>query len=789
MEIQDFTLEEAQDLVLSKMTDEWANLFCPEELAADFHKGRFSYFSIFEGLFERGLVEKKCVWLGTKNFTHKDCVEESFLNPEAKAYQGYKYMYRKSNTGDAKPDVLFLDLETYCETPIKNGTHAYSENAEVMIFAWALGDGPVHVEDLTNSEMSNDLRDLLNDQSVKLIAHNSGFDRTVLRHAFPQFDLKIERWEDTMVQALSHSLPGALGTLCEIFNIDQDKAKDKAGKQLIQLFCKPRPATSKVRRATSETHPAEWAHFVEYAKNDILAMRELYKKIPKWNYRNSELALWHLDQTINDRGVCIDLDLVHAAIDAVEKAQKVLAKQTQEMTNGEVEAATQRDAMLKHILNAHGVSLPDMQKSTLERRLNDDSLPVAVRELLAVRLQASTTSTAKYKALALGTNSDGRLRGTLQFNGASRTGRWAGRTFQPQNLPRPALKQSVIDQGIEVLKAGCADIFYDNVMELTSSAIRGCIQAPQGKKLVVADLSNIEGRALAWLAGEEWKNQAFRDFDAGNGHDLYKLAYAKSFGVSPESVDKEQRQVGKVQELALGYEGGVGAFLTFAAAYGLDLDAMAEQAIANIDQAVMNEAIRAWEWHKKERRNTFGLKRDTWLVCDSFKRSWRYAHPNISAWWSELKEAATNALLNPDRAVKCRTVAFIKKNSWLLIKLPSDRFLCYPGARLEDDGRISYMGNNQYTRKWERLYTYGGKFAENITQAFARDVLGHNMPIIESANYEIVLSVHDEVITEAPDSTEFNHEHLSKLLATNPEWASDLPLAAAGFESYRYKKD
>lgn len=684
---------------------------------------------------------------------------------------------------------LFLDLETYSETPIKNGTHAYAENAEVMIFAWALNDGEVNVEDLTAAPMSKELVALLQNPSVKLIAHNSGFDRTVLRHAMPQFDLKIERWEDTMVQALSHSLPGSLDSLCEIFGLETDVAKDKAGKQLIQLFCKPRPKTSKDRRATRETHPEKWAEFLAYAKNDILAMRELHKKMPKWNYRNSELALWHLDQKINDRGVCIDLDLVQSAIEAVDKAQVELAKQTREMTYGEVEAATQRDAMLKHILSAHNVSLPDMQKSTLERRLKDDSLPIAVRELIAIRLQASTTSTAKYKALSLGTNTDGRLRGTLQFNGASRTGRWAGRLFQPQNLPRPALKQSVIDEGIEVLKLGCADLFYENVMELTSSAIRGCIQAPKGKKLVITDLSNIEGRGLAWLAGEEWKNQAFRDFDNGTGHDLYKLSYAKSFGVSPEDVDKEQRQVGKVQELALGYEGGVGAFLTFASAYGLDLDAMAELAFNSIDRSVMNEAIRAWEWHKKERRNTFGLKKNTWLVCDSFKRSWRYAHPNISAWWSELKVTAIKAINSPGVAFPCRKVVMLKKGSWLLIKLPSGRFLCYPSARAEIDGRISYMGNNQYTRKWERLYTYGGKLAENITQAFSRDVLAHNMPTIESEGYEIVLTVHDEVITEASDLPEFNHEHLSKLLAANPEWASDLPLAAAGFESYRYKKD
>ncbi len=689
-------------------------------------------------------------------------------------------------------DILWLDLETYCEVPIKNGTHAYAEQVEITVFAWALNDGPVHVEDVASNPLSNELCKLLNDPNVKLIAHNSHFDRTVLRHALPKMGLDIvlpiERWEDTMVQALSHSLPGSLDALCEIFKIDQDKAKDKAGKQLIQLFCKPRPANQKLRRATGETHPLEWARFLDYAKNDILAMRELHKKIPKWNYRGAELALWHLDQKINDRGVCIDLDLVASAIEAVDKAQKGLAKRTVALTDGEVQAATQRDAMLKHILEAHGVSLPDMQKSTLERRINDETLPLAVRELLAIRLQASTTSTAKYTALAKGVSSDGRLRGTLQFNGASRTGRWAGRLFQPQNLPRPTLKQDVIDEGIETLKIGCADMFYENVMELTSSAIRGCICAPEGKKLVVADLSNIEGRALAWLAGETWKLKAFYDFDAGKGHDLYKLAYAKSFGVSPEDVDKEQRQVGKVQELALGYEGGVGAFLTFAAAYGLDLDDMAAQAFDSIDPSIMNEAIRAWEWHKKEKRTTFGLKKNTWLVCDSFKRSWRYAHPNISAWWNELRVAAINAINNPDKPFPCRKVIFIKKGSWLYIKLPSGRFLCYPGAKA-DDNRISYMGNNQYTRKWERLYTYGGKFAENITQAVARDVLGHNMPLIDSSGYEIGLSVHDEVITEADDVPEYNHEHLSSLLATNPEWALDLPLAAAGFESYRYKKD
>jgi len=683
--------------------------------------------------------------------------------------------------------TLWLDLETYCETPITNGTHAYAAGAEIMLFAWAIDNGPVQVWDkTTGSEMPAKLYAALTDPAVIIYAHNSHFDRTVLNH-FWRTDLR--RWRDTMVKALAHSLPGALGDLCDILKVSQDKAKDKAGRQLIQLFCKPRPATSKVRRATRETHPAEWAKFVEYAGLDIEAMREVDKKLPAWNYQGDELALWHLDQTINDRGVLMDVELVHAAIRAVERAQKVLAARTSDITLGVVQAATQRDALLRHLVAAYGVELPDMQQSTLERRIADPDLPAELRELLAIRLQASTTSTAKYKTLVKGVSSDGRLRGTLQFNGASRTGRWAGRLFQPQNLPRPVLKQAAIDQGIEALKSDCEDLLFGNVMELTSSAIRGCIVAPKGKKLVVADLSNIEGRVLAWLAGEEWKLQAFRDFDAGHGHDLYKLAYAKSFGIKPEDVTKDNRQVGKVQELALGYEGGVGAFLTFAAAYNIDLEAMGEQAISAIPQPILNEANSALAWTKLNKRPTFGLSDRAWLVCDSFKRAWRYGHPAISSLWKELEQAAVLAVSRPGVTTTCRMLKLRRDGAWLRIRLPSGRFLCYPSPQVDEAGKLSYMGINQYSRKWSRLKTYGGKLAENVTQAASRDVLAANMPGIEAAGYQIVLSVHDENLTEADDRDEFNAGHLAGLMATNPTWAEGLPLAAAGFEAYRYRKD
>lgn len=691
--------------------------------------------------------------------------------------------------------TLYLDLETYCETPIKHGVHAYAEKAEVIILAWAIDDAPVVVWDLVNTPNPQreslphyaDFQKAWFDKNTQICAHNSGFDRTVLRQQTKTTPVA-SRWRDTMVKAYAHSLPGALGELCDVFKIPTDKAKDKEGRALVLLFCKPRPATSKEHRATRETHPAEWAKFLEYASLDVEAMRAIDKKLPSWNYRGDELALWHLDQAINDRGVCVDTNLAQSAIRGVDRAQKILASRTRELTNEEVQKATQRTLMLQHILKEYGVDLPDLQKSTLERRINDNNLPWALRELLSIRLEASTTSTSKYKTLINGASSDGRLRGTLQFNGASRTGRWAGRLFQPQNLPRPTHDQETIELGIESLKADCDDLIFDNVMAITSSAIRGCIVAPEGKKLVVSDLSNIEGRVQAWLAGEDWKLAAFRAFDAGTGHDLYKLAYAKSFGIKPEAVSKEQRQVGKVQELALGYEGGVGAFLTFALAYNLDLDDMAEQAFDAVPSHIMAEARQTYAWFKLKKRSTFGLAERTWLVCESFKRSWREAHSNIADMWRELDEAVRLAIARPNIPFTCRTLVVQRDGSWLRIRLPSGRFLCYPSPRIED-GKITYMGANQNSRKWSRISTYGGKLFENVCQAVARDVMTSNMPKIEAAGYQIVLTVHDEIICEAPDTPEFNPEHLSTLLSTQPSWALDMPLAAGGFESLRYKKD
>ncbi|OXJ05623.1 DNA polymerase I [Burkholderia sp. AU33647] len=681
-----------------------------------------------------------------------------------------------------------------------------------MIWTWAVDDGPVGTWDVTTGAPMPAELDAAIDAADEYWWQNGGmFDRVVLKHAAPEIYARMpeHKWRDTMVQAYAHGLPGKLALLCEIFNIPTDQAKDKEGAALIQLFCKPRPAYSELRRATRETHPEQWAKFLTYAGADITAERAVHNAMPRWNYPNNatELALWHQDQRINMRGMQMDVELAEAAVRTIDRAQKDLAARTVELTDGEVAKATQRDKLLAHLLAEYGVDLPDMKKSTLERRINDPDLPDALRELLAIRLEATMTSSSKYKTLLRGVSADGRLRGLMQFCGAQRTGRVAHRLFQPGNMPRPDVglmarelgaarfsdgdAERYTELGIEALKSGCADLVFENVIGLTANVVRGTIIAPNGKRLYVSDLSNIEGRDAAWLAGEKWKLQAFRDYDAGTGPDLYKLAYARSFGVDIAEVTKERRQLGKVQELALAYEGGVGAFVTFTMTYKMDLDdirAAVFAALDTVDPEIVRGARGMWDWAVKKRR-TLGLPQDVFIACDILKRAWRAAHPQISSYWGELRDAAILAISSPGKTVHARRVIMRRDGEWLRVQLPSKRQLCYLAPRVSDDGEISYMGVNQYTRKWQRTKTYGGKIFENLCQAVARDVLFYNAPAVEAAGYDIVLSIHDELITEAPDTDDYSADELSSLIATPPAWAEGMPLAAAGFSAYRYKKD
>lgn len=694
-------------------------------------------------------------------------------------------------------DVLFLDTETYSETPISHGAYKYTSNCEVMLVSWAVNDAPVVCWDLTNHERTPlVLEAALRNPKTMVVMHNSMFDRNVLL----QIGVKLPTWRiiDTMVLAYAHSLPGKLDTLCDIFQLGAD-SKDKDGQRLVHLFCKPLGKNRKLQRATRETHPEDWEKFKRYANLDVVSMRRLYELLPKWNLTGDERVLWQLDQKINDRGMFMDQELALAALRAVDREQARIKEQVYTITNETVESATQRDALLEFIAAEYGVVLPDLRKDKIAQIIEDPDYPGGLKDLLRLRVDACSTSPTKYKALLNAVSPDSRLRGTKQFCGAWRTGRWSGRTFQPDNLPRPPHWASVEDvyNMVDMLKLDAAHLVYDNPILAAASTIRGSLVAPPGKKLVVSDLANIEGRIQAWCAEEKWKTQAFLDYDTIDGQgkrkgsDIYKLAYARSFNILVDLVTKSQRQIGKVQELALAYAGGVGAFVSFALIYHIDLNELARTALPTIPPDVLDEAKDFAEWMLKQKR-MLGLPLETFIVCDSLKRLWRRAHPMISSYWEELEAAIEQAFSYPKRDVACRKVTVRCDGAWLRIVLPSGRSMCYPGIRVDEQVRgkpvISYMGADKASRKWTRVKSFGGKFFENICQAIARDILAYNMPLIEQAGYDIVLTVHDEVVAEAPDSSEYSVKEVEDLMCFVQPYAVGLPLAAEGYEAYVYRK-
>jgi len=744
----------------------------------------------------------------------------------------------------------FHDLETFSRVPLKDGTHKYSEGVEIMLWSWAVEKGQIYVWDLinhtlnwedelsgvwrsetTNGAIPQQLVAPLMDEETLVWFHNGGmFDFVMLDRSKPGIASLIpaHRRRDTMVQAFAHSLPGALEKLGHALNIQEDQRKLKSGKKLVHLFCKPQGEAFIKKygtdRATKKTHPVEWQEFVEYAGGDITTMRAAHHKMPMWNYRDKQVDLWLLDLKINNRGFQIDMDLVQAAIRNSDRAKGLLAKRTQEVTDGAIQSANQRDELLKHILAIYEVELLNMQADTLERRMDDPDLPPEVKELIGLRLQTSMNSVAKYKTLQRGVNSDNRLRGGAQFRGAARTGRWGHRLFQHGNMPRPTLPDKLTDVGIEAMKNDTADLVVDDVMGLCRSAIRKVIIAKPKHKLIVLDYSNIEGRDAAWLAYEDWKLEAFRQFDAGTGPDLYLLAYAKSFNVDVETVGKKspERQIGKVEELMFQYGGGVGAWITGAATYGIHLDQMTEAVWPTLPAWAIEEAEGFLDWLYQDplarytsrvtkgmdateavakldvamEKARLGLSTKVFVACDAIKRLWRKAHPAISTYWKSrddskpgLEDTFVKAFNNPGETFECRRVKIRRDGGWVRILLPSGRTLCYPSVQINDGGTITYAGFNQYTRQWGRTKTYGGKLFENITQAVACDQLAEPMPYLEAAGYEIVFHVHDEIVMEVPDMDTFNLKEAGDIMCMDLGWNKGVPLAVAGFETDRYRKE
>ncbi|MCR9236189.1 MAG: DNA polymerase I [Alphaproteobacteria bacterium] len=668
----------------------------------------------------------------------------------------------------------------------------------MLLFAYAMDDGPVRVWDRTQDIFPADLFRWLNDDSIFLTAHNAMFDRTMITHAL-DIPTRPERWRCTMAKAYSHAFPGSLEACGAALGLPKDKAKLADGKKLINRFCKPAPSNHKAERYDHTTHPEEWAKFIHYAAMDIEAVREVDKRLPSWNWKESDVALYHLDQRINDRGFRVDQELTAAGARAAAADKARMAAEFVQITGEAVERPTQRAKFCDYLNDRFDLGIDNTRAETFRELIaGDQELDPECQQLMEISIMSNKTSTAKYATLAPAVSKDGRFRGGLQFRGAARTRRWAGRTFQPQNLPSRGLPaQRSIDQYIRALKADMHEVLFDDLMLYGSAALRGVVIAPDNQKLAIADLSNIEGRVNAWLAGESWKIQAFFDFDAGRGPDLYNITAGGILGKDPYKIGKKDRNVfGKVPELALGYEGGYGALETFCKSYGVLMADHEETIRANVDSKYLSAAKANYtKWGAEKNPEADPTE---WLARETVKLGWRGRHPKIVQLWKACKEAAKLAIQNPGKTFRAGAHLRFKVQRhaglpYLLCRLPSGNFLCYCEPRYhEKDGAITYMGIDSSATggmygKWQRLYTYGGKIVENACQSLAMDIMAANMPEIDASGFPIILTVHDEDICEPTNGG--TGAVLAAMMAKNPEWLPNFPLAAAGYETYRYRKD
>lgn len=637
--------------------------------------------------------------------------------------------------------VLHLDIETYSDLDLPEvGLYRYASDpsTEILMLGWAIDDGPVELLDPIPSTMPRSwpvrLIQALRDPTTIVCAFNAQFERVMLRDCL-KIDIPIERWHCTMVHGFALGFSGGLGAQAQAVGVDQQKMEE--GRKLIQRFSKPQPDNRKVRRWTRDNDPENWALFGAYCRQDVETERALQEFYDQYPLPDQVWADWELDQLINDRGLPVDRRLVDQALLYADETRKSLLDEIYDLTGLQ---NPNSNTQLLAWLQDHGLDIDNLQAATVARKLKSKSTGPLCRRVLELKQQLAKSSVSKFDAFAAATDRDDRIRGTLQYLGASRTGRWGGRLIQPQNFPRPP-------KGIDVANVIAAILTgrpIDNPLHSLSAALRGVFKAGKGKTLVVADLAGIEGRVLPWLCGFDEKLKKIED-----GLDMYKVAAAGIYRINYEAVSDEQRTVGKVCELALGYQGSVNALNTMANAYGLP--PYTEQDGYPIVQA------------------------------------WRMANKPITQFWSACQRAARLAIRNRNITYTAGKLVFIADANFLMMILPSGRTLYYYQP-MQDENSISYMGLNQYTRKWERTDTYGGKFAENATQAVSRDILVHGMRLVEDYGFQIVGHVHDEIITEQRPAKKRSAAVLSNLMSTRPSWAPDLPLAAQGFEADRYRK-
>lgn len=649
---------------------------------------------------------------------------------------------------------LHLDYETRSAVELRDaGVYVYAEDESTDIWcaAYAINDGPVKLWTPQGDE--GDLKYAMKHCDF-FTAHNAAFERVIGRVALRRYALpqpRLEQWRCTMAMAYAMALPGSLENAAAAVGLNL--RKDMEGHSTMMRMAKPRRARKGELPGGRYWFDDEErkAKLYAYCRNDVEVERELEKRLLA--LRPSELSLWHLDQRINDRGIYVDEDLCRAAMKIVATAEGWFNDEIRVVSKGKISACTNVGEITEYV-NERGVECTSIAKEALEDLLLQE-LPDDVRRVLELRQEAAKASVSKIETLLEGKNTDGRTRGLFQYHAAS-TGRWGGRRFQPQNIKRPEEKD--VTAAIDAVATGNAEyvkMLYDEPLSVVGDCLRGMVRAAPKKRLYAADFSNIEGRMQAWFAGEKWKLKAFSDFDAGIGPDLYILAYAKAFGVSVEAAEKH-RQIGKVMELALGYQGGVGAFQKMAANYGVKVT--------------------------DER-------------ADELKVAWRDAHPHINGFWYDLEDAAKFAVNNRGKIATCGRVKFRVAGSFLFMQLPSGRAVSYPYPCIKDKmtpwgemrPQFSYKGIDTYTRKWGDQFAHGGKLFNNLVQGAARDVLAEAMERIEAAGYPVVLHVHDEAVTET-DVDAGSVEEFEKLMTTLPAWAEGLPLAAGAWTGERYRK-
>lgn len=650
--------------------------------------------------------------------------------------------------------TLAIDLETYSSNDIKYSVYKYVEapDFEILLFAYAFDDDPVRVVDLAQGEtLPDDVKAALYDKNVLKTAFNANFEINCLRKYFP--DLPEEQWECDRILSLYNSYPPHLAAVAKAMHFDEDRQKDTRGKALIRYFClpcKPTKANGGRTRNYPKDAPDKWESFKKYNRQDVVVERAIRDKLVNLRPPDFEHENWLTDQTINRNGIMVNRTLVDNAIRlSGEYREKLLARAMEITGLDNPNSPLQVKGWLEERL---GCAVDSLSKAAVADMLAED-IPGDVREMLTIRQKISKSSIKKYDAMRMAACQDSRIRGMFQFYGAARTGRFAGRIVQLQNLPRNSMpdldlaRSMVLDGDLDTM-----ELCYDDVQDVLSQLIRTALEAPPGKRFIVADFSAIEARVIAWLAGEEWEMKAFAE-----GKDIYCATASAMFGVPvvKHGVNGELRQKGKVAVLACGYGGGIGALKAMGA-------------------------------------DKMGLSDDE---LQTVVRKWREASPHIVKLWADVENAAMNAVSGIPTTIKQKNLHFHVEDDALYIELPSGRHLVYLHPHLGQNrfgsDAILYtgLGGSKTTAgRWGTLETYGGKLSENLVQAIARDCLCAAMKRLTEAGYKICAHIHDEVILEMPEG-KGSLDGAVRIMCQNEPWNEGLVMNADGFEAKYYQKD